>query len=76
MIILPKFAADDPFAQMDSFASSSFSGENSPATSLSTGNDKPKTDNDTTKEQASKTAMDLALEESRKRKKIDPRTHG
>lgn len=65
-------APDDPFAQVDLFASSMSTAKPS-APSPSKGDDK----NETPKQpEASASALDAALEESRKRKRIDPRTHG
>lgn len=80
-------AEDDPFAQMDSFASSlGAPQQSSTAAATTTARPSPTTNvqDYNTKEgvkqselsEASFSALDAALEESRKRKRIDPRTHG
>jgi hypothetical protein len=73
-------AGDDPFAQLDSFASSLSTPETKAAATLpispsNTSDDETKTATNQAQE-PSTSPMQAALEESRKRKRIDPRTHG
>ena len=67
-------AGDDPFAQLDSFASSltTTGQQSSPNTSC----DKKEEVSSTMPPKSSTSALDAALDESRKRKVVDPRTHG
>ena len=63
-------AGDDPFAQLDSFASSLTTGQ------PTLPNNDDKIEASIIQPQASISALDAVLEESRKRKAINPRTHG
>jgi hypothetical protein len=69
--------SDDPFAMMDAFSvgittekTSSISSPPTTTKNLNSGNDR------STMNSSTKSDMDAALEESRRRRTIDPRTHG